>query len=144
MKTLLEQVINELRLSKVSTGRKLDTKNFEDLEKGDLIYIYLVDNDRLNLEEVDVIKKGDKKFWSCRIGTVKNYKNVQSIKNYEKVTDDDGGKQSIGRTDIPLFLVERFGEPCFIYSTSLELINTLLNDKAALDAEMTNGNVIHY
>lgn len=33
MKTLLEQVINELKISKVSTGRKLDTKNFDELKK---------------------------------------------------------------------------------------------------------------
>lgn len=38
MKTLLEQVINELRLSNAKTGAKLKEKTFAALEKGDKLY----------------------------------------------------------------------------------------------------------
>lgn len=41
MITLLEQVINELKLSKASTGNKLNRElSFGELEKGDIIYVF--------------------------------------------------------------------------------------------------------
>lgn len=41
MKTLLEQVINEIRLAKVSTGRKLEkAKTFGEMIEGDTLYYY--------------------------------------------------------------------------------------------------------
>lgn len=38
MKTLTESIINELRLSKVSTGDKLEEKTFGELKEGDYIW----------------------------------------------------------------------------------------------------------
>lgn len=38
MKTLAESIVNELRLSKVSTGDKLIDKTFADLKEGDKLY----------------------------------------------------------------------------------------------------------
>lgn len=38
MKTLLEHIINELRLSNAKTGNKLKEKTFAALEKGDKLY----------------------------------------------------------------------------------------------------------
>lgn len=53
MKTLLEHIINELRLSKASTGNKLDRyKSFGDVNPGDIIYHY--DSVKDNLTEFNV------------------------------------------------------------------------------------------
>lgn len=38
MKSLTESVINELRLSKASTGRKLEYKTFSELKEGDYLF----------------------------------------------------------------------------------------------------------
>lgn len=41
MKTLLESIVNELKLSNASTGNKLDrNKTFGDLKPGDTVYYY--------------------------------------------------------------------------------------------------------
>lgn len=49
MKTLLEQVINELKISKASTGNKLNQISFEQLEVGDIVYFAFVSpSDKLN------------------------------------------------------------------------------------------------
>lgn len=42
MKTLLEQVINELKVRNVSTGKKLKLKTFAELEEGDKMYFAFI------------------------------------------------------------------------------------------------------
>lgn len=54
MKTLLEQVINELKITQVHTGEKLeDEKKFEDLKPGDKFY-WITDTETLETAEYTV------------------------------------------------------------------------------------------
>lgn len=145
MKTLLEQVIDELKISNVSTGDKLSSiLNFEDLNQGDIFYIYNVLTDTMYLLEMDSIKKGERYFMAYTVGKVDGYKHIKSIANYEKISKEGfySNKYSIYKTNIPLFFGKAFGKVTFIYSTSLELINILLNDKKALDAEIAKGKIV--
>lgn len=60
MKTIYEHIINELKLSNVSTGNKLNRRKLKDLKKGDTFYI--VDFDRKKIEhrplENDIERNG--------------------------------------------------------------------------------------
>lgn len=145
MKTLLEQVINELKISKVSTGDKLTPiLNFEDLKRGDIFYIYNIRTDTLYLGEMDSIEKGAKYFMAYIIGYVNDYKSIKSIAKYDKLSkyDIESNRYSISKTNIPLFFGTAFRKVNFIYCTSLELVNILINDKKKLDAEIAKGNTV--
>lgn len=56
MKTLLESILLELKLSNVSTGKKLDLgPTFGELKKGDKVYIWFSDNKSLDETEFKII-----------------------------------------------------------------------------------------
>lgn len=131
-----------MKISKVSTGDKLTPiLNFEDLNRGDVFYIYNMGNNFLYLLEMDSIKKGAKTFSALRFGFIINYNEVQSIKKYDK-QQKYYCTHHIDRTDIPLYFEKCDGELSYIYSTSLELINILLKDKKELVEEIAKGNIV--
>lgn len=68
MKTLLESIINELKLSKASTGDKLDKlKNFEDLKPGDHFYwlssAETIENAEYTVEKIVKTRNKDAESW---------------------------------------------------------------------------------
>lgn len=56
MKTLLESILLELKLSKASTGKKLDLgPTFGELKKGDTVYVWLSGNKSMDETEFKIM-----------------------------------------------------------------------------------------
>lgn len=148
MITLLEQVINELRLSKASTGNKLNGagKNFSELKPGDLMYDYNMDQDWVWIYEFDSFDEKDGWIFGTFVKKINNFKSSNFTSPEDKI--NSGWCRKCMRIpkdiDTPVFFSQKdYNKPevNYINATSLDIIKRLMSNEKELKEEIAKGNI---
>lgn len=128
MKTLLEQVINELKLSKASTGNKLNSasKTFGELQPGDFLY-WAVGADRTAKDiTYKVVSLQNGSIWSTPGYSDLNPIEVETIRRDITINVEKEGEDEITDVKVPsncTFFITN----SIIWATSLEKVYEMKN-----------------